>query len=131
MLFSCQMLPKAKRGECEFVTACDTDGATAAQCSGVIQDVVPASWNLLPTFWHVFEGELAPCEMSHWPGNPFSMYLSYNGIDHAGSGLRVFTVQCTQQDFRYLHLNVSHPPQNSTRDSPAVLTNLHFTLCCT
>lgn len=27
-----------------------------------------------------------------------------------------YTVQCTQQEFRYLHLNVSHPPQNPTRD---------------
>lgn len=135
LLFSCQMLLKAKRDESEFVTACDADRARAAQCSGVIQDVVPASWNLLPTFWHVFEGELAPCEMSYWPGNAFSRYLSYCGIGHAESGLRttlwVFTVQCIQQEFRYLNLSVS-PPQKATRDltcsahQPAFHSLLHL-----
>lgn len=82
------MLLKAKRGDSEFVTARDTDRARAALCCGGTQDVVPAPWNSLPTFCHVFEGELAPCEMSCWPGNPFSLYFSCCGIDDAGSGLR-------------------------------------------
>lgn len=88
LLFSCQMLLKAKRGDYEFVTVCDTDRAGAAQCCGGTQDVVPTLWNLLPTFCHVFEGELAPREMSCWPGNPFSIYFSCCGIDHAVSELR-------------------------------------------
>lgn len=82
------MLLKAKRGDYEFVTVCDTDRAGAAQCCGGTQDVVPTLWNLLPTFCHVFEGELAPREMSCWPGNPFSIYFSCCGIDHAVSELR-------------------------------------------